>query len=71
MDRWRVYAEVSSAGIGFLAAVLIGVWAGQWLDGQLGTGGLMTITLIFIGVLGAVFNLLRVVQRINDGKRGE
>ena len=63
-DKWRMYAELSAAALVFFAAVIIGLLAGLWLDGLLGTSPLLTLLLAFLGLAGAVFNLLRTVARL-------
>jgi F0F1-type ATP synthase assembly protein I len=65
MDKWRLYAELSAAGFGFIAAVMIGIWLGQWLDSVAGTRGVFTFLLLLMAISGAVYNLLRTVRKIN------
>jgi F0F1-type ATP synthase assembly protein I len=65
MDKWRMYAELSAAGFGFIAAVLIGIWLGQWLDNLVGTTGVFTFLILLIAISGAVYNLLRATRKIN------
>lgn len=67
MNRWQMYAELSAAGLAFVAAVLIGLWAGRWLDTNLGTDPLFTLLLMTLALIGAVVNLLRTLRRTNAG----
>ncbi len=67
MNKWHIYASLSAAGLVFVAETLTGLFAGQWLDGRLGTGAVFTLLLTAFGLLGAVFNLLRTLRRIVDG----
>jgi F0F1-type ATP synthase assembly protein I len=70
MDRMRMYAEASQAAVVFFVAVMLGLWFGRMLDDALGTGGILTLTLIFAGLGGAVINLIKTMGRIfNGGKR--
>ena len=64
MDRWRIYAELTSAGLVFVAAILLGALLGRWLDGLTGAGGIFTALLMAAGLAGAVANLLRALRRI-------
>ena len=64
IDKWRMYAELSAAALVFFAAVLVGILAGLWLDGLLGTPPLLTLLLGFLGLAGAVANLLRSLARL-------
>ncbi len=66
MNRWRIFAELSAAGLVIVAAVLIGLIAGQWIDGHLGTGAVFTLLLMGLGLIGAVVNLLRTLRRIEE-----
>jgi hypothetical protein len=56
------------AGLGVQLAVslLVFVWLGQWLDRQLGTGGLLTVVFAFIGFGGTMYWLIRSLSR-KDG----
>jgi F0F1-type ATP synthase assembly protein I len=71
MNRWRVYAELSAAALAFVAAVVIGLLAGRWLDGALGTSPLFTLALMTLGLIGAVVNLLRALRKINEPDRDQ
>ena len=66
MDRWRTYAELSAAGLAFVAAVMIGLFAGQWLDGMWGSGAVFTLLLMALALVGAIINLMRVLRRISE-----
>ena len=64
MDKWRLYAELSAAGLAFIAAILIGLLIGQWLDANLSTAPLFTLLLMALALLGAVLNLVRTLRKI-------
>ena len=65
MNKWRLYAEISAAGLVFVAAVLIGLWLGQWLDKVTGVDSLFTLLMLALAVLGAVLNLVRTLRKID------
>ena len=65
VNRWRIYAELSAAALAFVAAVLIGLWLGQWLDAAIGTSPLFTLVLMSLALLGAVVNLVKTLKRVN------
>jgi ATP synthase protein I len=46
-------------GVQMAASLLVFVWAGQWLDRRLGTGGLLTVLFAFIGFGGTMYWLIR------------
>lgn len=53
------------AGLGFqlAASILLFVFAGQWLDRRLGTGGLFTILGAFLGFGGTMWSLIRALKQ--------
>jgi ATP synthase protein I len=60
---WKNLSMVGALGWLIVIPTLLGVLAGRWLDGVLGTGTLFTGALIFIGVvIGGVLAW----QRINS-----
>lgn len=56
-------ARYAGLGIQLAASVVVGVFAGQWLDGKLGTGALFTIGLAFLGFGGTMYSLIRQLNR--------
>ena len=65
-------AEFAGVGIQFAAAILVFLFAGQWLDRRLGTKGWFTIAGVFIGGGGAFYNMYRKIttaQRRDDEAR--
>jgi F0F1-type ATP synthase assembly protein I len=65
-------ADFAGLGIQFAAAILIFLFAGQWLDGKVGTNGLFTVVGVFVGGGGAFYNMYRKIsaaQRRDDEER--
>ena len=56
------------AGFGIQLAVILLVfaWAGQWADRKLGTGGLLTVLAVLLGFAGALYSLIRGLNRKDD-----
>lgn len=56
------------AGLGIQIAVTVALlaWVGSWLDGKLGTGGVITVGLVLIGFGGMMVSLVR---ELRGGKR--
>jgi F0F1-type ATP synthase assembly protein I len=50
-------ADFAGVGLQFAAAIVVFLFAGQWVDRKLGTSGLFTIAGVFIGG-GAAFYLM-------------
>lgn len=53
------------AGLGIQLAVslLVFVWAGQWADRKLGTGGLLTILAALLGFGGTMYSVIRKLNK--------
>lgn len=65
-------ADFAGLGIQFVAAILVFLFAGQWVDKKLGTDGLFTIVGVFVGAGAAFYNMYRKVtaaQRRDDEER--
>ncbi|MDQ6689689.1 MAG: AtpZ/AtpI family protein [Gemmatimonadota bacterium] len=65
-------ADFAGVGIQFAAAIVIFLFAGQWIDNKVGTNGLFTIGGVFIGGGAAFYNMYRRItaaQRRDDEQR--
>ena len=65
-------ADFAGVGIQFAAAIVVFLFAGQWVDDRLGTEGLFTIAGVFIGASAAFYNMYRKItaaQRRDDEER--
>ena len=65
-------ADFAGVGLQFAAAIVIFLFAGQWVDKKLGTSGLFTIAGVFIGGGGAFYLMYRKItaaQRRDDEER--
>ena len=65
-------ANFAGVGLQFAAAIVIFLFAGQWVDNKLGTSGLFTIAGVFIGGGGAFYLMYRKIsaaQRRDDEER--
>ena len=54
--------EFAGVGIQFAVAIIVFLYAGQWLDNRLGTNGLFTIAGVFIGAGAAFYNMYRKIS---------
>jgi F0F1-type ATP synthase assembly protein I len=64
--------EFAGVGIQFAAAIIIFLFAGQWVDDRLGTGGLFAVAGVFIGAGAAFYSMYRKItaaQRRDDEER--
>src|SRR5437868_15458500 len=65
-------ADFAGLGIQFALAIVVFLFAGQWLDRSLGTNSLFTIVGVFVGAAGAFYNMYRnlsAVQKQDDEER--
>ncbi len=65
-------ANFAGVGIQFAAAIVIFLFAGQWVDKKLGTSGVFTIGGVFIGGGAAFYLMYRKItaaQRRDDEER--
>ena len=64
--------DFAGVGIQFAAAIIVFLFAGQWLDDRLGTGGLFAVAGVFIGAGAAFYSMYRKItaaQRRDDEER--
>ncbi|HJP58375.1 MAG TPA: AtpZ/AtpI family protein [Gemmatimonadaceae bacterium] len=65
-------ADFAGVGMQFALAIIIFLFAGQWLDKRLGTNGLFTIAGVFVGAVAAFYNMYRKIsaaQKQDDAER--
>ncbi len=57
-------AVASQFGITLAVSVVLGVLAGQWLDGRLNTGILFTLIGVLLGLVAAATNTVRLYRAL-------
>jgi len=65
-------ADFAGVGMQFAMAIIIFLFAGQWLDKRLGTNRLLTIASVFVGASAAFYNMYRKIsaaQKEDDAER--
>jgi F0F1-type ATP synthase assembly protein I len=55
-------ADFAGLGFQFAFAIIVFLYAGQWLDNRLGTNGLFTIAGVFVGGGAAFYGMYRKVS---------
>ena len=58
----RMLGQLSSVGMSFVLALMMGFGGGYWLDGQLGTAPWLAFIGFFVGLSAGVLNVYRVMQ---------
>jgi ATP synthase protein I len=69
---WQLIGQLSTIGMSFVFALVIGFGAGYWLDGVLGTKPWLAFVGFFFGLAAGVLNVYRVMQLASrkDGSTG-
>jgi positive regulator of sigma E activity len=65
-------ANFAGMGLQFAVAIIVFLFAGQWLDNRLGFNGLFTIVGVFVGAGGAFYLMYRKIsaaQKQDDEER--
>jgi ATP synthase protein I len=60
----RSVGAISTVGLSFVFAIVLGAWGGRVLDGWLGTGPVLFIVGFFVGLAAGVLNVYRTVSRV-------
>ena len=62
---WQLIGQLSTIGMSFVFALVLGFGAGYWLDGALGTKPWLAFVGFFFGLAAGVLNVYRVLQLSN------
>ena len=66
---WQLIGQLSTIGMSFVFALILGFGAGFWLDGRLGTKPWLTFIGFFFGLAAGVLNVYRVLKLSNESAR--
>jgi ATP synthase protein I len=61
----QLIGQLSSIGMSFVFALVIGFGVGYWLDGVIGTKPWLSFVGFFFGLAAGVLNVYRVMQLAN------
>jgi ATP synthase protein I len=62
---WQLIGQLSTIGMSFVFAIVLGFGGGFWLDGLLGTKPWLSFVGFFFGLAAGVLNVYRVLQLSN------
>jgi ATP synthase protein I len=62
-EALRTVGALSTVGLAFVLALVIGFWFGTVVDGWFGTRPVFTIVFFFFGLAAGVLNVFRIVSR--------
>jgi ATP synthase protein I len=63
-DQVRAMGALATVGLSFVLAIVLGVAAGLWLDGKLGTSPWLFFLFLCLGFAAGVLNLYRATRRL-------
>ncbi|MEK6631017.1 MAG: AtpZ/AtpI family protein [Acidobacteriota bacterium] len=63
-EALRTIGALSTVGLSFVLAIVIGVWIGQMLDRWLGTKPLFFFVFFCLGLVAGILNVYRTVSRV-------
>lgn len=66
---WQLIGQLSTIGMSFVFALILGFGAGFWLDGVLGTKPWLSFIGFFLGLAAGVLNVYRVLKLSNESAR--
>jgi ATP synthase protein I len=61
-STWQLIGQLSTIGMSFVFALVLGFGAGYWLDGVLGTKPWLSFVGFFFGLAAGILNVYRVMQ---------
>jgi ATP synthase protein I len=62
---WQLIGQLSTIGMSFVFALVLGFGGGFWLDGVLGTRPWLTFLGFFFGLAAGILNVYRVMKLSN------
>ena len=63
---WRTVGELGTLGLSFVFALVIGTWAGLWVDRTFGLSPWGMLVGFVLGFAAAVLNVVRITRRAFD-----
>ena len=69
MSRWVVALRLTGVGFFIGACILLGTFAGLWLDGKLNTKPLLMIAGLFIGLIVAAFGVYQMIRPLISNRQ--
>ena len=69
-EALRAAGALSTVGLAFVFALVIGFWFGTVLDGWFGTKPVLTLLFFFFGLVAGVLNVVRIVSHAHPARPG-
>jgi len=64
VTTFQALAVASQFGITLAVSVVLGFFAGQWLDGRLNTGIIFTLIGVLLGLVASAINIVRLYRTL-------
>ena len=71
MNRWVAALRLTGVGFYIAACILLGTFAGLWLDGKFNTKPLFLLGGLLLGLVVAVFGVYRMIRPLMNNKQDE
>ena len=68
-ENIRLIGQLSTVGLSFVFALVIGFWAGRLLDGWLGTNPWLSLLGFCFGVAAGIVNVYRVMRLAGPSRK--
>ena len=68
-STWQLIGQMSTIGMSFVLALVMGFGAGYWLDNTFGTRPWLSFIGFFLGLAAGVLNVYRVLKLSNAASR--
>ncbi len=65
----KTIGQLSTIGLAFVLALVMGFGAGFWLDGKFGTKPWLSLLGFAVGLAAGVLNVIRTMQAVSAGER--
>ena len=69
MSRWVAALRLTGVGFYIAACILLGTFAGLWLDGKLNTKPFLMIAGLFIGLVVAFYGVYQMIRPLMDNRQ--
>lgn len=66
---WQLIGQLSTIGMSFVLALVMGFAAGYWLDNTLNTRPWLSFVGFFLGLAAGVLNVYRVLKLSNEASK--
>lgn len=71
MSRWVAALRLTSVGFFIAACILLGTFAGLWLDSKLHTKPFLMIGGLVVGLVVAIYGVYQMVRPLMSDKQGK